>query len=753
MRNYSENDKNIWISDLAHKNYKVTIGNGENVQIFLNSAIKEESIEITEVLEDSAQLTFAGCKAKKLSVSIEYFDANIIGQDIKVEANAELFGDTTANITLFSGKISEVKQSTNDDIVSTIIAYDAMATVNDMDVADWYNTLMFPMTMQAFADSLAAMLDNVGISLNAGSLPLGDISIDKTVLPQELALKDVLIAITTLNGVYCYCDIDNVIRFKTLTKDIPVASFDTGDYKSIDYKKYQVATIDKVVLREDADDIGAIYGAGTNAYIVEGNFLLYGKNVAQMDSIAQRVYAIVNGYVYTPAKMVCTAMPWFEIGDYIEIKTDRNTIRSYVLERSFKGIQNALDTYTSKQDATRTSQINSINTSILQLRGKANKLTRDIEHMSSTIYNEDGSSKIEQTAQAIELQIEAIYKQIDGTITTYYTDYVPTLLNYPAWDFTYNIPCNNTVKTTDDLRFIYTDEYYKRNLRALVFNSDNEMSYRFKQSEDGTFFWEEIADTEYATIMRRVTALEVKDGEITASVEQVTQTVGGLETTTEKLSSSVSQTASEIKSEVTRAQKAEETLSSSITQTAEGIKSRVEKGTISSEISQEAGRITISSDRLVINSTNFSLSANGTIKATNAELSGKITATSGTIGGLTIGTDSLKYTGGAYGASVEITPAASNILKAGTPAHDGLPARYAVIDRVGGISAYQLSVDNSITCNSLTSRTSIECQSLKLQFRTLTIGGGLSTKWDANLGAWVLCSTSAVVNGNLVTAY
>lgn len=62
------------------------------------------------------------------------------------------------------------------------------------------------------------------------------------------------------------------------------------------------------------------------------------------------------------------------------------------------------------------------------------------------------------------------------------------------------------------------------------------------------------------------------------------------------------------------------------------IATKVSKGNVSSEISQEAGQITISSNRLVINSTNFKLSADGTIEATNATLSGTVIAGSDNLG-------------------------------------------------------------------------------------------------------------------------
>lgn len=59
------------------------------------------------------------------------------------------------------------------------------------------------------------------------------------------------------------------------------------------------------------------------------------------------------------------------------------------------------------------------------------------------------------------------------------------------------------------------------------------------------------------------------------------------------------------------------------------------------KLSANADRIELTSGQLVISSDNFSLAADGTIVATNGTFTGKITATSGTIGGFTIGSSAL----------------------------------------------------------------------------------------------------------------
>lgn len=62
-------------------------------------------------------------------------------------------------------------------------------------------------------------------------------------------------------------------------------------------------------------------------------------------------------------------------------------------------------------------------------------------------------------------------------------------------------------------------------------------------------------------------------------------------------------------------------MSSRITQTADKIETKVSKGSVSSEISQEPDKVTLTANRLIVNSTGFNLDGNG-----NASFSGTITS-------------------------------------------------------------------------------------------------------------------------------
>lgn len=150
------------------------------------------------------------------------------------------------------------------------------------------------------------------------------------------------------------------------------------------------------------------------------------------------------------------------------------------------------------------------------------------------------------------------------------------------------------------------------------------------------------------SLSNQIQRLNGKTNVLTRTVDETRSELTEYERTTDNTlreqSSVISQTAETVSSTVTRVDTIDGTVQqqqSAIEQNATAITLKVSKGTVSSEISQEAGKITISSNRLIVNSTNFKLSEDGTIQATNGQFSGKITASSGTIGGFTITSSSI----------------------------------------------------------------------------------------------------------------
>ena len=185
-----------------------------------------------------------------------------------------------------------------------------------------------------------------------------------------------------------------------------------GTYLSAECEEYVTAAIDKVQIRTNENDIGAIVGTGTNALIIENNFLLFGKDSTELTTIATAILNKVSGIVLRPFKAKVLGVPFMEVGDAIQINTANQTIDSYILRRKMTGIQCLFDEMEAKSTQTREEQLNTTNHSLIMLAYKSNELTRTVEETQSTITQildptdpTSLQSQITQNAHAITLKV------------------------------------------------------------------------------------------------------------------------------------------------------------------------------------------------------------------------------------------------------------------------------------------------------------------------------------------------------------
>lgn len=135
---------------------------------------------------------------------------------------------------------------------------------------------------------------------------------------------------------------------------------------------------------------------------------------------------------------------------------------------------------------------------------------------------------------------------------------------------------------------------------------------------------------------------------------------------------------------------------SSITANAEAIELKVSKGDVSSQISVESDTITISGDRFILNSTNCSISEDGTITATNADMSGTLTSGTDTGKKIVISNGVITgYNAGVQQAALEIGDGLFNII--GKLALNGYVGVSGDTEFVKSISYSNTSLGNVLT--------------------------------------------------------
>lgn len=616
-----------------------------------NEDISKESLTLAESLCSEASLKFGCCEASSLKLRIRS-EESVKGETFEVSIQEE----GTEVVSLGSFTVYE-EELTADKCYKDIEAYNAMYTILNADVTQWYETLSFPMTLQAFRESF---FNHVGVPQEEVVLPNDQMTVEKTIEASLIRGMGVITAICELNGCFGHVGRDDIFHYVFLG-GADAKGISNSELILAEYEDFTTAYIDKVQIRQEENDVGLIFGSGSNCYVVQDNFLVYGKSSDELYEIASKIYGVISTVSYSPCNIQMSANLSLNVGDAIRFAAKGTEIQSYLLSRKIKGIQILNDTIQAKGKQYQGETVKSVHDSIIQLKGKTNVLKRTIEELSSTITDKESgleskieqntqsismevtrakeeesklSSRIEQTAESFAVEINSIQNQMDGNISAYDVDHVPTLYNYPAWDWTYNIPCNDTVQLRDDLEFEYTDEYYRKHARSMAYDTQTFVTYRFLKKENlDEWYWLEVADSEYSFVLQQISQLRMTDEEIELSVKELEEEIISEYITAKSVESIIAQTARSIKlevsetyetksnasnnytqlssrltitsekieTEVSRATKAENNLSSRITQTAESINLKVSKGSIISEINQTAEAVTISAQKIDLN--------------------------------------------------------------------------------------------------------------------------------------------------------
>lgn len=744
--------------------------------VITNEDFDGQNFELTESLCSESELRFGCCEASSIKIKVHNIFAPLKDKWITASTTLEGMGESfpIGKYKVFSDV------PTADRKYREVVAYDAMYDIIGADVADWYNTILpdkgSKVTMKRFRESFVAHfgLEWVDPLLNYGSkensvygLANDDMMVEKTIEPSEISGKDVITAICEINACFGHIGRDGKFHFIYLPQTIQglYPANDLYPDHAPDYLSYQQKTghlypqdpkstrigksfyikcqyedfttrdIDKIQIQQEENDIGCIYGEGTNCYIIQDNFLVYGKSAEELNSVAKNIYSKISSIIYRPISTVDTkGNLCFEVGDPIRLSTRYEIVETYILKRTLKGIQALRDNYSANGVLEYGEKVNSVAKSIIQLKGKTNVLKRNVEENRLEMADLEAGLKneISITAAGLEAEINRAEKAEAG-LQKDYTAQITTTAKELSTEITektqyvdtggYNITHKGDKPPTEP---VYVGEYYldelsmkiylgiagipqknKVELEQLAYYEFNKNAYenygnafydkgpgsstdtpdRIYESDLDNYNWDENIpnrDWDAGEVFLEVTWRDV-----------ITYYIG-----IEKIEPAIPAHWEEV-GIATIVDLPE--LSAKVSQTAEGLKSTVKKGNVSSEISQEAGKISITGDRISITSQNFKLTDDGKVTCTGAVVSGTIKSTgiSGntevTNGGFYIYDNSNQVTGCFYGSTggrLDIYASPGNTGNLAFSASASKTDIYA-----GGLRVHQggLVVDNDLT--------------------------------------------------------
>ena len=409
-----------------------------------NAEFQSETMTVTESICDEQELRFGCCNASSFEIKVLDTTENFKGKKMRVSI---LLAGQDEAYQLGEYKVYSDKP-TADRLYKDIVAYDAMYDILNTEVSGWYNSLTFPMTLRQFRDSFCSY---VGVEQEEITLINDAMMVEKTIDPGELPGKTVIESICEINGCFGHIGRNGKLRYVVLEQMIeglypaddlypsddlyPADPLGTTEvlrshYISCQYEDFICQHIDKLQIRQEENDIGAISGTGNNCYIIEDNFLVYGKSAADLQTIADNVLSVIGVVWYRPAQVEARGNPCLEVGDGILLYTTRETIYTYILQRTLKGIQALRDSYTAEGEEYRTGQVNGLQKQIIQLKGKSNVLTRTVEEtrlelrdvnqnlsaqisinakqILTKVSRDNIVSEINQTAESIKIKAERI---------------------------------------------------------------------------------------------------------------------------------------------------------------------------------------------------------------------------------------------------------------------------------------------------------------------------------------------------------
>lgn len=621
----------LFWKDSIDKQVKIAYDGG----IITNEDLYSEEFELGESLCSESELRFGCCEAGVLKFKV----ANIFQplKDKYLTVTETINGNTDAPFEFGRYKVYSDKP-TADRRYREITAYDAMYDIINAEVSDWYNVLLpdktSAVTMKQFRTSF---ISHFGLEQEEIDLVNDSMVVEKTIEPSELSGKDVITAICEINGCFGHIGRNGKFKYVFLPKYIqglwPANDLYPADnlyprnpnterigsflYINCEYEDYVTQNITKIQIRQKENDIGAIVGTGNNCYIVEDNFLVYGKSAEDLEDIAGNMFSIISDVSYRPFSAECKGNPCLEVGDAVRLATRYEIIESYVLKRTLKGIQALRDNYEATGEEYRSTQVNSVHKSIIQLKGKTNVLTRTIEETNSKIADVASglSSEIKQTATDIRAEVK---NTVDGLSSS---------IEQTAESITSEVKRAKqseeelSSKITQTAESITSEVGKKYETKENATNTKTELQTSIRQTADG--FTAELSKQVTETKQYAESAAETAESN---AKQDTADKLKNYSTTTE-MNTRINATAEGISAEVTRklqSYSTTEQMNSAIRQTADSINTEVSKKVngdeIISKINQSAENISIEANKINLNGAvtanqNFKIGLDGSMEA------------------------------------------------------------------------------------------------------------------------------------------
>lgn len=301
---------------------------------------------------------------------------------------------------------------------ATLTAYDAVSLL-DKKADDWFNNLTFPISVPALVSSMATKL---GLTINFSStIPsLASYKIENNAMIKNITYRQMLEYV----GQMCNCNFVgspneeyDIISLQYAATD---KQLNNSNYIKLTMADYGIDPIDKIQVQSTYDDIGYIYGNGTNAYIITQNPLFYSNKMEiKIMQVVMDAYNELKTISYVPMKFTTYKDFGINCGNIISV----NGKTALIMKKSISSSGCSFECIGNKR---REVQKEESNAAITALNNKTNELTRTVEETKSTITDietsvkevKDSQGEVVGKVNTLTTQVSEVKQTADGLTST-----------------------------------------------------------------------------------------------------------------------------------------------------------------------------------------------------------------------------------------------------------------------------------------------------------------------------------------------
>ena len=356
------------------------------------------SLTCTETVSKTTDLCPGAACSNKLEITIWVEP----GTDLPITSGTRLthYRETSGHRTL-AGTYWAVKPTSQTRNTYKIYAYDAVSLLDGVQ-STWLRSIQdqFPMTLWKFAGLVA---QRCGVTIVNSSLPRNGTYLVQAFYADNLTGRQLLAWVAEASCTFLRATSDGKIEFAWYTNYSTSQSIGPTVYirDGLSHDKFQTAPVVKVQIRQSDDDVGVLYPSdesGSNALVIQGNLLLTSATAEALKPVAQAIFETMQGVTYTPLKVTVPAdFPLPAPGNIVSVTDARgNVLSSYIMNRTISGQQVTLEsTGNATRDGTAavneqsyknlTGKMLEIKTSVDGLEVKASDLTGKYTDLKATV--------------------------------------------------------------------------------------------------------------------------------------------------------------------------------------------------------------------------------------------------------------------------------------------------------------------------------------------------------------------------------